>query len=112
MSMNAFNKLRFVIQSALLLGILRLTLKVLPGLKVYLKSTVPLALAGITGSMLRLFYNDWVPFRMLVEQVALMSGLILAMLLPGRGLDAGRISHISCALVGLLVFLVIVPVPL
>lgn len=49
MSMNAFNKLRFVIQSALLLGILRLTLKVLPGLKVYLKSTVPpLALAGIT----------------------------------------------------------------
>ncbi|ASI98451.1 hypothetical protein A3L02_02150 [Thermococcus celer Vu 13 = JCM 8558] len=110
--MNAFNKLRFVIQSALLLGILRLTLKVLPGLKVYLKSTVPLALAGITGSMLRLFYNDWVPFRMIVEQVALMSGLILAMLLPGRELGAGRISHISCALVGLLVFLVIVPVPL
>lgn len=49
---------------------------------------------------------------MIVEQVALMSGLILAMLLPGRELGAGRISHISCALVGLLVFLVIVPVPL
>ncbi|NJE02015.1 hypothetical protein [Thermococcus sp. JdF3] len=104
--------LRFVIQSALLLGILRLILKALPSLEVYLKSTTPLVVAGMTGSILRLFYNDWVPFRIIVEQIALMFGLILAMLLLGRGLSAGKKSYLSCALAGLLVFLILVPIPL
>ncbi|WP_232054751.1 hypothetical protein [Thermococcus sp. 2319x1] len=104
--------LRFVIQSALLLGILRLILKALPSLETYLKSTMPLALAGMTGATLRLFYNGWVPFRIIVEQTALMLGLILAMLLLGRGLSAGKKSYLSCALAGLLAFLILIPIPL
>ncbi|WP_167912777.1 hypothetical protein [Thermococcus sp. 21S7] len=108
--------LRFVIQSALLLGILRLILKALPGLETYLKSTVPLALAGMTGSILRFFYNGWLPFRIIVEQIALMLGLILAMLLLGKRIGAERKSYIlsslSCTLVGFLVFLILIPIPL
>ncbi|QDA31384.1 hypothetical protein FH039_06900 [Thermococcus indicus] len=104
--------LRFVIQSALLLGILKLVLKILPSLETYLKSTMPLALAGITGSILRFFYNGWIPFRVIMEQVALILGLFMAMLLLGKRISSGRKSYLSCVLAGLLVFLVLIPIPL
>lgn len=104
--------LRFVLQSALLLGTLRVGLKTLPNLDAYLKSTIPLALAGITGSILRLFYNGWIPFRMIMEQVSLMLGLLMAMLLLGKRISSGRKSYLSCVLAGLLVFLIIIPIPL
>lgn len=60
----------------------------------------------MTGSILRLFYNGWVPFRIIVEQIALMIGLIPAMPLLGRGLSIGKKSCSSCALGGLSVFLI------
>ncbi|ASJ12658.1 hypothetical protein [Thermococcus thioreducens] len=104
--------LRFVIQSALLLGILRLILKILPSLEIYLKSTMPLALAGIIGSILRFFYNGWIPFRIIMEQVALMLGLLMAMVLLGKRISSGKKSYLSCVLTGLLVFLILIPIPL
>ncbi len=108
--------LRFALQSAFFLGILRLILKTLPSLEIYLKSTIPLALAGLMSSILRLFHNDWVPFRIIVEQVTLMLGLILTMILLSKWISAKRKSYIlstlSCTLAGLLVFLILIPMPL
>ncbi|WP_297463971.1 hypothetical protein [Thermococcus sp.] len=104
--------LRFVIQSALFLGMLRVILRTLPSLNAYLRSTVPLALAGVTGFVLRVFYNNWIPFRLIMEQMALVLGLIVALMLLSRELNVKKKSYILYTLGGILIFLILIPIPL
>jgi len=71
------NGLRFTLQSLVLLGVLMLTLKKVPSLKLYAFCSTPMAIAGLSSTVLRLFLPSDVGLRTLLEQLLLLVGFIL-----------------------------------